>query len=150
MTLMRHGAGRPGILMVCGLLAVLPAPPPVLHEVVVAPRGLLPAISGHLVIWLQASPVRPRGHWAAYDIQGKDLDTGRTFAVTTGGRVVVGAEGSLALPTISGTTVVWADCRACHSVGGLPGFGNVRIYVKDLASGRESPVAPQRGLQQWS
>lgn len=127
-----------------------PAPLRVLHQVTVAPRGLMPAISGHLVIWLQNSMATPRGRWTGSDLDARDLATGRTFAVTTGGRVVVGAEGTLALPAISGTTVVWADCRACYSTSSLPPFGNVRIYARDLASGRASPVAPQGGLQQWS
>ncbi len=127
-----------------------PAPLRVLHQVTVAPRGLLPAISGHLVIWLQPSTAKPRGRWAAADLYGKDVASGRTFAITTAGSVVVGAEGSLAIPAISGSTVVWADCRACYSTGRLPPFGNVRIYAKDLATGHESLVAPGAGREQWS
>ena len=119
---------------------------------IVSPHGLLPAISGHVVIWLQRSTARPGGRWAAEDLYGKDLATGRTFAIATGGTVVVGGgEGAPAVPAISGATVVWADCRACSSAAGLPGFSGVQIYARNLATGRVSPVTTARaGGDPWS
>lgn len=140
------------ILNTAFLGATRPVRPHRIAPFIVSPHGLLPAISGHVVIWLQSSPARPRGRRAAEDLYGKDLATGRTFAITTGGTVAVGGgEGAPAIPAISGATVVWADCRACYSASGLPGFGGAQIYARNLATGHAYSVATARaGGSPWS
>ncbi len=102
-----------------------------------------PAISGSTVVWTRdvtGDNRIPRG-----DLYGRDIATGRSFRVTTNGAVVGGLGGLQAIPAISGSLVVWVDCRGCHAANGLPGFGNTAIYGKNLATGREFPIATGAG-----
>lgn len=98
-----------------------------------------PAISGSTVIWTRDATGDsriPRG-----DLYGRDIATGQSFRATTNGAVVGGLGGRQTIPAISGSLVVWVDCRGCRAVNGLPGFDNTAIYGQNLATGREFPVA---------
>jgi len=102
-------------------------------------RPHFPAISDHLVVWLEYGATPHWTHpWPYANIYGRDLATGRQFAVTTRGTAV-------SAPSLSGHLVVWADCRHCSGGKGIPGYGNTRIYGKDLATGREFLISPDQG-----
>lgn len=92
-----------------------------------APRSV--AISGPVVVWLvqQNNPGNRIPHG---DIYGKNILTGRQVAVKAGGT----AFGSVA---ISGSMVVWEDCRHCVAAAGLPGYRNPVLYGRDLRTGHE-------------
>ena len=91
-----------------------------------------PAISGKFVVWEHLQP----GGRLRNDIVGKDLMTGRTFIVAAG--TVANS------PVISGRLVVWDDCRYCKVTRDAMGYyiiHNVKIYGKDLVTGREFLIA---------
>ena len=100
-------------------------------------RGLFrtnPAISGSLVVWWRW---RNNGGITRGDIEGRNLATGHMFSVTTRGTVV-------SPPLISGTTVVWEDCRSCTVTTGGMGYltlHHIKIFGRNLATGREFLVA---------
>lgn len=77
-----------------------------------------PAISGHTVVWVEARTGPGR-------IMGKDLVTGRVFRVSV-------HQNNQANPAISGDIVVWQEYGGGYKVG---------LYAKELATGREFPVA---------
>jgi beta propeller repeat protein len=104
-----------------------PTPPPVAGPVIAAPGNQeAPVVDNALVVWEDDAA----GTW---DIQAKDLATGRTFAVFAG-------PGDQRQPVVSGSLVVWADNRA----GTWDVYG---AYITNDQAGTAFPIAGGPGDQ---
>ena len=106
-----------------------------------------PAISGQTIIWMD-DDLGTNGTRHAGRLQGKDLASGRAFALTTGGRPMSYVGELYSPPAINGKIIVWVDCRRCTTSVGLPGVANTKIYGYDLVAGREFAVSPLPGEQE--
>lgn len=95
-----------------------------------------PAISGPTVVW--SDHRNYSGYGSDYtDIYGKDLATGRELAICL-------ADGGQYSPDISGSLVVWADCRSTLAV-----VDTADIYSLDLATMLETSVCADGGCHEW-
>jgi beta propeller repeat protein len=88
-----------------------------------------PAISGDLVVWVDA-----RGAVTGMDIWGCNLSDGRVFSICT-------APGDQLRPSASGTVVVWQDLRNDAATDATSRqWTNWDVYGIDLASGPEMAI----------